>query len=169
MRLHLHNELGRLADERIYQADLTARLNSAGISASREVPIEDWHISDLKQCLYLANILVADKAVYEVESRHLPRTMTDVHAGAELLTADLQLVDASHGRSLYQFSRNQSGVPFCQLRESIRRSRKSFSINARGFTGNSAFSDLSNQSTKRLHGADISPLSGCDYITVKWK
>ncbi len=35
-----HNELGRLADERIYQADLAARLQSAGMKVSREVEVQ---------------------------------------------------------------------------------------------------------------------------------
>ena len=34
------NELGRLADERIYQADLAARLRSAGMTVSREVEVQ---------------------------------------------------------------------------------------------------------------------------------
>ncbi|WP_442511361.1 GxxExxY protein [Novipirellula sp. SH528] len=37
------NELGRLADERIYQADLAARLQSAGMMVSREVELQLVH------------------------------------------------------------------------------------------------------------------------------
>ncbi|MDP1591719.1 MAG: GxxExxY protein [Prosthecobacter sp.] len=34
-----HRELGRLADETIYQADFAAHLGSAGLASQREVPV----------------------------------------------------------------------------------------------------------------------------------
>ena len=45
------NELGRLADERIYQADLAARLRSVGMKVTREVEIQLMHRGYCKSLL----------------------------------------------------------------------------------------------------------------------
>ena len=55
------NELGRLADERIYQADLAARLRSAGMMVSREVEVQLLHREFCKS-LFL-DLIVAEQAV----------------------------------------------------------------------------------------------------------
>ena len=58
------NELGRLQDERIYQADLAARLRSAGMTVSREVEVQLLHCEFCKS-LFL-DLIVAEQAVYEI-------------------------------------------------------------------------------------------------------
>ena len=58
------NELGRLADERIYQADLAARLRSAGMTVSREVEVQLLHCEFCKS-LFL-DLIVAVEAMLPV-------------------------------------------------------------------------------------------------------
>jgi len=82
------NELGRLADERIYQADLAARLRSAGMTVSREVEVQLLHCEFCKS-LFL-DLIVAEQAVYEMK---VVKTITDAHIG-QLLTY-LHLLDTA--------------------------------------------------------------------------
>jgi GxxExxY protein len=61
------NELGRLCDEVIYQNDLAARLESAGLGPVRkEVPVTVTHGSFVKT--YSLDMVVADAAIYEVKT-----------------------------------------------------------------------------------------------------
>ena len=63
----VHNDLGCTCDERIYQNDLGARLQSVGMNrVQREVPITLTHASFRKQ-LYL-DFTVEDRAVYELKA-----------------------------------------------------------------------------------------------------
>ena len=81
------NELGRLADERIYQADLAARLRSAGMTVSREVEVQLLHceISSLacfatgghrspcrfikkQSCHYLAELKLSKRCCQSIET-----------------------------------------------------------------------------------------------------
>ncbi len=85
------NELGRLADERIYQADLAARLRSVGMKVTREVEIQLTHRGYSKS-LFL-DLIVAEQAVYELK---VVKAITDAHIG-QLLTY-LHLLDLSRGK-----------------------------------------------------------------------
>jgi GxxExxY protein len=61
-----HNDLGSLCDERIYQADLAARLAASGISARREVSVR---VSFLEfSTTRDLDLVVADRAIYELKS-----------------------------------------------------------------------------------------------------
>lgn len=68
-----HNELGRLCDEVIYQNDLAARLEVAGLGPVRkEVPVTVTHRDFAKT--YWLDLVVGDAAIYELktESRLAP-------------------------------------------------------------------------------------------------
>ena len=86
-----HNDLGRLADERIYQADMAARLSSAGMMVHREIGLHLSHQVFSKQ-LFL-DLVVAESAVYELK---VVKSITEAHVG-QLLTY-LMLLDLSHGK-----------------------------------------------------------------------
>src|SRR5437762_12163642 len=66
------NELGRLCDELIYQNDLAARLQAAGLELVRtEVPVTVAH-GDLSKTYFL-DLIVRDSAVYELKAlAHFP-------------------------------------------------------------------------------------------------
>lgn len=85
------NELGRLADERIYQADLAARLQAAGLKVSREIEIQLVH-RDYCKTLFL-DLVVDEQAVYELK---VVKAITDAHIG-QLLTY-LHLLDLPRGK-----------------------------------------------------------------------
>ncbi len=61
-----HNELGRLCDESVYEADLASRLNENGISARRQVPVQLTHAGFVKE--YFLDLVVADSFVYELKT-----------------------------------------------------------------------------------------------------
>lgn len=85
------NQIGRLADERIYRADVGTRLHSVGLESQQEVPIELIHKAFLKT-LYL-DLVVAQKAVYEIKT---VSNLTQRHV-AQLLTY-LYLLDLPRGK-----------------------------------------------------------------------
>jgi GxxExxY protein len=87
------NELGRLADERIYQADLAGRLRSDGRSVIRELEILLSYRSFCKS-LYV-DLLVAEQGIYELK---VVKALTDAHKG-QLLTY-LHLLDLPRGKLL---------------------------------------------------------------------
>ena len=60
-----HTELGRLADEQIYQADFAARVRSDGCKVTREVPVTVSFGDFVKA--YSLDMVVADKAIYEIQ------------------------------------------------------------------------------------------------------
>lgn len=86
-----HNDLGRLANERIYQADLAARLSSAGMVVRREIELQLSHQSFSKP-LFL-DLVVEESGVYELKA---VKSITEGHVG-QLLTY-LMLLDLSHGK-----------------------------------------------------------------------
>jgi GxxExxY protein len=63
-----HNELGRLCDEDIYQADVALRLNRAGLApVRREVPVlVTWKTFHKR---YYLDLVVWDGALYELKTR----------------------------------------------------------------------------------------------------
>ncbi len=86
-----HGELGRLADETIYQADFAARLIAAGYSVHREVPITVTFRSLVK--IYYMDVVVVGKAVYEL------KTLSQLNAEHEAQVMNyLLLVDCGHGK-----------------------------------------------------------------------
>ena len=62
-----HTELGRLCDETIYQADLAARLEAAGVNpVRREMRVTVTHRDFVKT--YDLDLIVADRAIYELKT-----------------------------------------------------------------------------------------------------
>ncbi len=59
-------ELGKLCDEKVYQADLAARLAEAGMRARREVPVRVSCGDFLK--MYWIDLLVEESFVYELKA-----------------------------------------------------------------------------------------------------
>jgi GxxExxY protein len=86
-----HKELGRLADETIYQADLAARLAGAGYDVHREVPITVDFRDFVK--VYYMDIVVTGEAIYET------KTVSKLTAEHEAQVLNyLLLADVSHGK-----------------------------------------------------------------------
>lgn len=60
------NHLGRLCDEVIYQNDLVARLQQAGLSVEKEVPLTVSHRDFAKT--YRLDLVVSNSAIYELKT-----------------------------------------------------------------------------------------------------
>lgn len=60
------NQLGRLCDEVIYQNDLVARLQQAGLPVEKEVPMIVSHRDFAK--IYRLDLVVANSAIYELKT-----------------------------------------------------------------------------------------------------
>ena len=60
------NQLGRLCEEVIYQNDLAARLQAAGLSAMKEVPVTVTHRDFAKT--YSLDLVVAHAGIYELKT-----------------------------------------------------------------------------------------------------
>jgi|ERR1035438_2196495 GxxExxY protein len=60
------NQLGRLCDEVIYQNDLAARLEAAGLPALKEVPVTVTHRDFTR--IYSLDWVVANAAIYELKT-----------------------------------------------------------------------------------------------------
>ena len=85
------NELGRLCDEVIYQNDLAARLQAAGLSVRQEVPVTVTHRDFVK--IYFLDLIVASGVVYELKTA---AALVGAHE-AQLLNY-LFLCDSRHGK-----------------------------------------------------------------------
>lgn len=85
------NTIGRLADEQVYQADVSQRITEAGLSSEIETPIELVHKTFTK-VLYL-DLVVNLKAVYELK---VVSALNSTHV-AQLL-AYLYLLDLPRGK-----------------------------------------------------------------------
>jgi GxxExxY protein len=86
-----HKEQGRLADETIYQADLTDRLINAGYEVRREVPITVIFHSFVKT--YYLDVVVNGTAVFEL------KTVSKLTAEHEAQVMNyMLLVDCSHSK-----------------------------------------------------------------------
>jgi GxxExxY protein len=127
------NELGRLADERIYQADLTARLQSAGMKVSREVEVQLLHREFCKS-LFL-DLIVAEQAVYELK---VVKAISDAHIG-QLLTY-LHLLDLPRGK-LINFRSASVESQFINVPLDSAQ-RRSFNVNDVEFNGDDRFRDI---------------------------
>ena len=127
------NELGRLLDERIYQADLAARLHSAGMTINREVEVQLQHGKYCKS-LFL-DLIVAEQAVYELK---VVKAIADSHTG-QLLTY-LQLLDLPRGK-LINFGSAEVESRFVNAPMDLSK-RRSFSVNEVHFSDDGRFRDL---------------------------
>jgi GxxExxY protein len=87
------NDLGRLADERIYQSDLADRLHRSGISTLRELEIV-LSYDNFRKSLYL-DLVVSEQGVYELKA---VKEISEAHLG-QLLTY-LHLLDLPRGKLL---------------------------------------------------------------------
>jgi GxxExxY protein len=85
------NELGRLCDEGVYQADVAARLRAAGIEARHEVPLRVWHGTFEK--IYRLDLIAAESFVYEFKT---VAALVGEH-DAQLLNY-LLLTNTAHGK-----------------------------------------------------------------------
>lgn len=85
------NQLGRLCDEVIYQNDLVARLQAAGIPAQSELSVTVTHRGFIKS--YWLDLVVANAAIYELKAH---RMLVGEH-DAQLLNY-LFLCRANHGK-----------------------------------------------------------------------
>lgn len=86
-----HRELGRLADETIYQTHFAARLQSAGLNPTCEIPITVSYRTFNKT--YFVDLVVDFTAVYELKA---VRRFTDEH-DAQLINY-LILMNTSRGK-----------------------------------------------------------------------
>ena len=88
-----HNDLGRLADERIYQADLAKRLEDSGFAVHRELEVR---LAFREYCkVFYLDFVVAERGVYELK---VANAISDAHVG-QLLTY-LLLLDLPRGKLL---------------------------------------------------------------------
>ena len=85
------NTLGRLADERVYQAEVARILRKEGYSCSVEVPVKLIHKTFVKD-LYL-DLVVSRKAVYEFKT---VTALSSSHA-AQVLTY-IYMLDLPHAK-----------------------------------------------------------------------
>lgn len=83
----VHNDFGRLFDERIYQAEISRRLEGARIQVPVEVVFRTFHKK------YYLDLLCGDGAVFELKA---VETLTERHR-AQLLNY-LLLLDLGHGK-----------------------------------------------------------------------
>lgn len=58
-----HNQFGRLADERIYEANLATRLNDMRIECVQQVPLHVSH-ADFRKTFFL-DLVVSRRGIYE--------------------------------------------------------------------------------------------------------
>lgn len=86
-----HRQLGRLADESVYQADLAARLESDGLNPRCEVPVQVSYRNFVKT--YYLDLVVDSKVVYELKT---VRGLAEEHE-AQLMNY-LLLLDANRGK-----------------------------------------------------------------------
>jgi len=127
-----HRELGRLADETIYQADFAARLQSAGLATQRELPVTVSFRSFVKT--YYLDLVVASKVIYELKA---VRKLTEEHA-AQLLNY-LLMLNVCHGK-LLNF-RNASIDPVFVNAPLTLEQRRSFLINDKRWQGDQTTRD----------------------------
>jgi GxxExxY protein len=120
------NKIGRLADERVYQADVARRLDAAGLSSEVEVPIKLVHKTFVKE-LFL-DLVMSRKAVYELKTAS---ALNSDHV-AQLLTY-LYLLDLPRGK-LVNFRSSTVHSQFVNA-PIPREERCGFSVSDDGFRG----------------------------------
>ena len=120
------NEIGRLADERIYQADISQRLDSSGTASEIETPIELVHKTFIKELSL--DLVVSQKGVYELKT---VSALNSNHV-AQLLTY-LYLLDLPRGK-LVNFRSPSVESKFVNA-PIPREERCGFSVSDDGFRG----------------------------------
>ena len=120
------NEIGRLADERIYQADVAQRLEAAGMASEIETPIELVHKTFVKELSL--DLVVSQRAVYELKT---VSALNSNHV-AQLLTY-LYLLDLPRGK-LVNFRSPSVESKFVNA-PIPREERCGFSVSDDGFRG----------------------------------
>jgi GxxExxY protein len=111
-----HKELGRLCDERIYQADLAARLIQAGFEIQREVRILVRHKNFEKE--YLLDVLVINGAIYELKVTSAIVTDHETQLMNYLFIADIE-----HGK-IINFRPSSVGFRFVNNPVSLSEQRR---------------------------------------------
>ncbi len=128
-----HNDLGRLADERIYQADLAKRLEDSGFAVHRELEVR-LAFREYCKAFYL-DFVVAERGVYELK---VANAISDAHVG-QLLTY-LLLLDLPRGKLLnFGNSKVESRFVNAPFRSEQRRD---FSLDDCDYRGSDAFRKL---------------------------
>jgi GxxExxY protein len=128
-----HNELGRLADERIYQADLTARLKLIEMQVHREVELRVVHKNFCKS--FYLDLVIASSAIYELK---VASSLRDAHVG-QLLNY-LMLLDLAHGKVInFGASKVESRFVNTPLASEFRRN---FRVEAGEYNGQDQFLEL---------------------------
>jgi GxxExxY protein len=117
-----HNQLGRLADERIYETSLASRLIGEQIEEARQVPVIVTHRAFVKE--YFLDLVVSRKGVYELKT---VAELTREHV-AQLLTY-LYLLDLPRGK-LVNFRKAKLESEFVNA-PLTRSARTSFAIECR--------------------------------------
>jgi GxxExxY protein len=127
------NDLGRLADERIYRADLASRLQQESIEVICELKIQLSYLDFLKS-LYI-DLVAARTGVYELK---VAKVISDAHVG-QLLTY-LQLLDLPRGK-IINFGSPKVGSRFVNAPMSHQR-RRAFRFDDLNYLGDPCFRDL---------------------------
>jgi GxxExxY protein len=127
------NELGRLADERIYQADIATRLLAAGFEVRREVEVKLQH-GEYSKSLFI-DLVVNGNGIYELKT---VKALNEAHAG-QLLTY-LHLIDATRGKLINLRSSTVESRFVNSTIESAQ--RRNFAINDAEFDSDERFRDV---------------------------
>lgn len=121
------NELGKLADEMIYQRDIADRLQNAGMSVEAEVPIDVDHKSFSKRLF--VDLIINGLGVYELKT---VERLTARHESQ--LLCYLYLLDLAHGK-LVNFRSDSVEWRFVNA-PIAREDRRCFELDVREFDGN---------------------------------
>ena len=124
------NELGRLADEQVYRADVAQRLSAIGLPCEEEVPLTLTHES-FSKTLYL-DLVVDQKAVYELKT---VKALNSNHS-AQLMTY-LNLLNLSRGK-LVNFRTESVDSKFVNAPIDCTE-RADFTVGKTGFRGDAQF------------------------------
>lgn len=121
-----HRQLGRLADESIYQAHFAAQLDSAGLNPMREMPVTVSHRTFNKT--YFLDLVINFTAVYELKA---VRRLSDEHE-VQLINY-LMLVNSSRGK-LVNFHTDSVQSRFVNAPFTMDE-RRDFQVDDRGWKG----------------------------------
>jgi GxxExxY protein len=127
------NQIGRLADERIYKASLAHQLQQLGLSCSRQVPIDIEHKTFRKT--YFLDAVVDSSGVYELKT---VAQLTGEHV-SQLLTY-LYLLDLPRGKLInFRSTKVEAQFVNAPLTASTRRA---FAVEHQGRNGTDYFVEL---------------------------
>ncbi|QDS95184.1 hypothetical protein FF011L_39770 [Roseimaritima multifibrata] len=144
-----HNQFGRLADERIYERNLVARLVEIPVSTARQVPVVVSHRSFRK--MYFLDLIVSRLGLYELKT---VTGLNNEHV-AQLLNY-LYLLDLPRGKLInFRSPKVQSRFVNAPL---SREQRTSFSIKKDRFNGDPYLLDMTLEMVRDLGTALTSSL-----------